>query len=58
MGIDNAVIASEFIRCDTIIGMHFDTFEWIKIDHTESKKKFDLAGKQLVLMKVGEVSEI
>ena len=58
MGIDNAVIASEFIRCDTIIGMHFDTFEWIKIDHTESKKKFDLAGKQLLLMKVGEVSEI
>ena len=39
MGIDNAVIASDFIQCDSIIGMHYDTFDMIKIDHEESKKK-------------------
>ncbi len=54
MGVDNAVIASDFIRCDHIIGMHYDTFDMIKIDHAESKKKFELAGKELTLMKIGE----
>ena len=54
MGVDNAVIASDFIRCDHIIGMHYDTFDKIKIDHAESKKKFELAGKELTLMKIGE----
>ncbi|MBL0064182.1 MAG: metal-dependent hydrolase [Bacteroidetes bacterium] len=58
MGIDNAVIASDFIKCDTIIGMHYDTFDMIKIDQQDSKRKFDLAGKQLLLMKIGEAIEI
>jgi L-ascorbate metabolism protein UlaG (beta-lactamase superfamily) len=58
MGIDNAVIASEFIRCDTIIGMHYDTFDAIKIDHEEAKKKFEHSGKELVLMKIGQRREI
>ena len=54
MGVDNAVIASDFIKCDYIIGMHYDTFEKIKIDHDEAKKKFEHAGKELMLMKIGE----
>jgi L-ascorbate metabolism protein UlaG (beta-lactamase superfamily) len=58
MGIDNAVIASDFIRCDRIIGMHYDTFEKILIDHKEAKHKFDISGKDLLLMKVGESREI
>ncbi len=58
MGIDNAVIAADFIRCDTIIGMHFDTFDQIKIDHKEAKRKFDQTGKELHLMKIGESIEI
>jgi L-ascorbate metabolism protein UlaG (beta-lactamase superfamily) len=58
MGIDNAVIASDFIRCDLIVGMHYDSFDNIKIDHTEAKRAFDLAGKELVLMKIGESKEI
>jgi len=58
MGVDNAVIASDFIRCDHIIGMHYDTYETIKIDHAESKKKFELAGKELTLMKIGETIKL
>ncbi len=54
MGVDNAVIASDFIRCDHIIGMHYDTFDTIKIDHADAVKKFELAGKELTLMKIGE----
>lgn len=58
MGIDNAVIASDFIRCDKIIGMHYDTFDMIKIDHKEAKHKFELSGKDLQLMQIGESREI
>lgn len=58
MGIDNAVIASDFIQCDRIIGMHYDTFEMIRIDQNEAIRKFDLAGKQLLLQKIGETVEI
>jgi L-ascorbate metabolism protein UlaG (beta-lactamase superfamily) len=58
MGIDNAVIASNFIRCENIIGMHYDTFDVIKIDHTEAKKAFEIAGKELFLMQIGESKEM
>lgn len=58
MGIDNAVIASDFIKCDRIIGMHFDTFDMIVIDHKEAKRKFELSGKELLLMKIGESREL
>lgn len=54
MGIDNAIIASDFIRCDQIIGMHYDTFEYIKIDHAEAVQKFSSAGKNLILIPIGD----
>lgn len=53
MGIDNAVIASDFVRCDRIIGMHYDTVEQIKIDQDEAFGKFAAAGKELILLPVG-----
>ncbi|MCA6364545.1 MAG: metal-dependent hydrolase [Bacteroidetes bacterium] len=53
MGIDNAIIASDFINCTDIIGMHYDTFGYIKIDHTEAITKFERAGKKLTLMPIG-----
>ena len=58
MGIDNAVIAAEFVRCERIIGMHYDTFEMIKIDHQEALSKFEAAGNELTLMKIGETIEV
>jgi L-ascorbate metabolism protein UlaG (beta-lactamase superfamily) len=54
MGIDNAIIAAGFIRCDRIIGMHYDTFGYIKIDKVEANEKFSAAGKELILMKIGD----
>jgi len=58
MGIDNAIIASEFVKCDKVIGMHYDTFPPIRIDHQEAKEKFTNAGKDLLLMKIGETITI
>ncbi len=54
MGTDNAIIAAEFIKCRKIIGMHYDTFSPIKIDHETSIQKFKHAGNELLLFKIGE----
>jgi L-ascorbate metabolism protein UlaG (beta-lactamase superfamily) len=54
MGIDNAIICTEFINCADIIGMHYDTFGYIKIDQSEAIQKFERNGKKLTLMKIGE----
>lgn len=53
MGVDNAIIACEFINCSNIIGMHYDTFGYIKIDKEEAVRKFSSAGNHLTLMEIG-----
>lgn len=53
MGVDNAIIASDFIKCNDIIGMHYDTFGYIMIDQQEAISKFDRSGKELTLMEIG-----
>jgi L-ascorbate metabolism protein UlaG (beta-lactamase superfamily) len=57
MGVDNAIIACDFINCNDIIGMHYDTFGYIKIDKDEAKHKFERTGKKLTLMNIGEQLE-
>jgi L-ascorbate metabolism protein UlaG (beta-lactamase superfamily) len=58
MGVDNAIIATDFINCENIIGMHYDTFGYIKIDKEDAVSKFNRAGKQLRLMQIGETLNI
>ena len=58
MDVDDAIIASDFVECDKVMGVHFDTFGFIEIDHDEAKKKFYDAGKDLMLFKVGESFEL
>lgn len=55
MGIDDAVIASKFINCTNIIGMHYDTFGYIKIDHEKAVQAFADAGLKLHLLKITDV---
>ncbi len=45
----DAIHASDFIRCNTIIGVHFDTFGFIKIDHEAALKAFAQKSKVLHL---------
>ncbi len=54
MGIDDAIIAADFIKCDKIVGVHYDTFGFIEINHDEAKQKFAAKGKELILLKIGE----
>ncbi len=58
MGMDNAILASEFIKCRNIIGMHYDTFGYIKIDKELAIKKFNNAGNALTLFNIGETKSI
>lgn len=58
MGYEDAVIASDFVECDKIIGCHYDTFGYIKIDHNAAKKAFTERGKTLLLPAVGESVEV
>lgn len=58
MGVEDAVIASEFINCSTIFGMHFDTFGYIVIDHEMAKKQFADKGKKLHLLAIGDTTEL
>jgi L-ascorbate metabolism protein UlaG (beta-lactamase superfamily) len=50
----DAVVAAEYIQCDEIIGLHYDTFPPIKIDHAQAMRKFQESGKTLHLLKIGE----
>lgn len=53
MGVEDAVKAAEFVRCDQILGVHYDTFPPIQIDHQAAIKKFEAAGKKLHLLDIG-----
>jgi len=54
MGIDDAIMAAKFIRCGEIIGMHYDTFGYIKIDKEEAQRKFKDSALNLKLPGIGE----
>ncbi|MDX1942647.1 MAG: metal-dependent hydrolase [Saprospiraceae bacterium] len=58
MSYDDACIASDFIECEKIIGCHYDTFGYIKIDHDAAKNAFAKRGKELILLSIGESLEI
>lgn len=58
MDIEDAIIASDFVECDKILGYHFDTFGYIEINHQEAVKKFFDAGKDLMLLEIGASIEL
>jgi L-ascorbate metabolism protein UlaG (beta-lactamase superfamily) len=58
MDVEDAIIASDFVECDKILGYHFDTFGYIEIDRKEAVKKFFDAGKDLMLLEIGASIEI
>ncbi len=58
MGVDDAILASDFVECDKVLGCHYDTFGYIEIDHEEAKRKFYEKGKDLMLLGIGESLEL
>ncbi|MFQ5448648.1 MAG: metal-dependent hydrolase [Saprospiraceae bacterium] len=58
MGYDDAALAADFIECDTVVGVHYDTFDIIKIDPDAAKKAFERRGKKLILPAIGQTIDI
>lgn len=58
MGIDDAIIASDFVECDKVLGVHYDTFGYIEIDHDDAKRKFFEKNKNLMLLDIGGSIEL
>ncbi len=54
MDVDDAIIAADFIQCKEIIGMHYDTFGYIVIDHDVALEKFHAKGNNLHLLNIGD----
>jgi L-ascorbate metabolism protein UlaG (beta-lactamase superfamily) len=54
MGVDDAVKAAQFVQSKKIVGVHYDTFGYIKINQDDAKESFSKAGIELVLLNIGE----
>jgi len=57
MGVEDAIEAAKMLDCKQIIAMHFDTFGFIKIDHTRAVEEFKKAGCRLTIMDIGQTLE-
>lgn len=49
--------AADMVRCDDVIGMHYNTFPPIAINEEDAKREFAENGQELTLMNIGEVIE-
>ena len=58
MGYADAIKASDFIKCNSIIAMHYNTFDLIKIDIPKVEQAFEKSGKKITFLKIGETKEI
>jgi len=58
MDVEDAILASDFVECDKILGYHYDTFGYIKIDHKEAIQQFFDKGKDLMLLEIGDSIEL
>ncbi|CAN5216245.1 metal-dependent hydrolase [soil metagenome] len=58
MDINDALKAADFVGVDHIIGMHYDTFPYIKIDHDEVKNVASNKNIKLELIRIGNTINI
>jgi len=58
MGAAEAGKAAQFSGCPAVVGVHYDTFPPIKIDHAAAKATFDQARLPLHLPGIGESLEL
>ncbi len=58
MGVDDAIRAAEFTKCSRVLGIHYDTFPPIRLNHEDARRKFAAAEKDLVLMGIGETLDL
>ncbi|MFC3559050.1 metal-dependent hydrolase [Pedobacter jamesrossensis] len=54
MGVKDAIAACQMIGVKKMIGVHYDTFGFIKLDHKKAINDFREANLELILMGIGE----
>lgn len=58
MDVDDALIATKYLECNKVIGVHYNTFPPIQIDSEEAVAKFKRENKTLLLPAIGETIEL
>ena len=58
MGYTDAIKASDYIKCNNIIAMHYNSFDLIKIDIPKVRQAFEKAGKKITFINIGDTKEI
>ena len=58
MGVEDATEAATMVQTKKVIGVHFDTFGFIKIDHQKAIELFKSKHLELVLPIIGETIEV
>lgn len=58
MDVDDAIVATKYLDCQKVIGVHYNTFPPIKIDTEEAVAKFKRENKVLLLPAIGETIEL
>jgi L-ascorbate metabolism protein UlaG (beta-lactamase superfamily) len=53
MGIEDAILAASWVGVDQVLGVHYDTFPPIRIDHAQATQAFRAAGRTLHLPPIG-----
>ncbi len=56
MGARDAAKAAKFVGATKVLGLHYDTFPPIEIDHEAAKRAFSHVGVELKLPEIGEAS--
>lgn len=54
MGYEDAAIAADFVQCNKVVGVHYNTFPPIAIDAAQAQAHFASQGKELLLPAIGE----
>jgi L-ascorbate metabolism protein UlaG (beta-lactamase superfamily) len=58
MGVGDAIKASRFVGVNKVVGVHYDTFGFIRIDHLKATESFKEAGMTLHLLDIGSITEL
>lgn len=53
MGVEDAIEAANFVKTTKVVGVHYDTFGFIKLDKAEAIQEFKNAGLTLYLPEIG-----
>ena len=58
MDYKEALMASEMVQCDFIVGCHFNTFPIIEVNESAVRAHFESHDKRIVLPSIGQIIEL